>query len=226
VRWEHPTRGLVPPDTFIGLAEQAGLINDLTRWVLGEAIAEVGRWRADGAELSVAVNLSARDLLGARLVDEVAGLLLRHGVPGHALTLEVTESGVMTDLVHGVGVLRDLSTLGVRLSIDDFGTGYSSMARLHALPVDEVKIDRGFVRDLDDPAGRAIVVATVQLARAFGLETVAEGVEDLATYEALAALGCTIAQGYYLTRPLPAPALRAWLADREAATSRVWLAGA
>jgi diguanylate cyclase (GGDEF)-like protein len=216
VRWEHPTRGLVFPDEFIPAAERSGLIGQLTREVLGEAVAAAALWTRAGPPLRIAVNLSARSLLDPDLVEMVARTLRRHGLdPGH-LTLEITESSVMADPRRTLGVLEQLRALGVALSVDDFGTGYSSLSYLKRLPVQEVKIDKSFVLALaDNPEDESIVRSIVDLGANLGLSVVAEGVEDQRAWDLLAAMGCTYAQGYFLGRPMPTPDLLPWLAARH-----------
>jgi diguanylate cyclase (GGDEF)-like protein/PAS domain S-box-containing protein len=214
VRWPHPERGLIPPDAFIPLAEQTGLIAPLTNWVLGEAIRQGRAWQRAGLLLGVSVNLSMWNLHDPALPDRVASLLQEHGLSPAWLRLELTESALMADTDRTMDVLARLSALGVRLGVDDFGSGYSSLAYLKRLPVDELKIDKGFVRALaTDATDAAIVASTVALGHALGLRVVAEGIEDRATWDLLVAQGCDVAQGYYLSRPLPAEALARWLRD-------------
>jgi len=215
VRWQHPARGLVSPNEFIPLAEQTGLIAPLTHWTLHEALAQVRVWQQRDLYLGVAVNLSARMLHEPHLAETVASLLREHDVPARRLKLELTESAIMVDPAGALVVLGELHQMGVRLSIDDFGTGYSSLAYLKHLPVDEIKIDRSFVQDMAlSGKDLAIVRSTVELARNLGLQVVAEGIEDGETWERLVALGCDLAQGYHISRPLPADALEVWLAER------------
>ncbi len=217
VRWNHPTRGRISPDEFIPVAERSGLIGVLTTRVLDASLAAVARWRRAGQDLTIAVNLSSRSLLDPGLVDEVAQLLRHHEVPPAALTLEVTEGSVMADPTRAISLLRELRQLGVRLSVDDFGTGYSSLSYLQRLPIDEVKIDKSFVTDmLHRPGDTSIVRAIADLGRNLGLDVVAEGVEDRATWDALAELGVHLVQGWHLARPMPVDALLPWLAEREA----------
>ncbi|MCW2507034.1 MAG: putative Diguanylate cyclase/phosphodiesterase, partial [Modestobacter sp.] len=187
---------------------------------LASSLAACAQWRAAGHDLGVAVNLSARSLQDAALVDEVARLLRRHGVPAARLTLEVTESSVMADPARAVGLLHQLRDLGVRLSVDDFGTGYSSLSYLKRLPVHQVKIDRSFVTGLREQGeDAAIVRAIVDLGRHLGLEVVAEGIEDQETWDLLASMGCDLAQGWHLARPMPTGELLPWLVARERATT-------
>jgi diguanylate cyclase (GGDEF)-like protein len=217
VRWDHPELGWVPPEEFVGVAERSGLIGLLTTRVLDAALAACADWRRHGLDLDVAVNLSARSLQDADLVEEVTRLLRRHGVPADRLTLEVTEGSVMADPARAVALLHQLRDLGVRLSVDDFGTGYSSLSYLQRLPVQEVKIDRSFVSALrEDGENVAIVRAIVDLGRHLGLEVIAEGVEDDATWRRLAAMGCDLAQGWHIARPMPIEELAPWLAARSA----------
>jgi diguanylate cyclase (GGDEF)-like protein len=219
VRWQHPERGPVSPEEFVPIAERSGLIGLLTTRVLDDTLAASARWRAAGHDLAVAVNLSARSLHDADLVEEVSRLLRRHGVPSDRLTLEVTEGSVMTDPTRAIALLHQLRDLGVRLSVDDFGTGYSSLSYLKRLPVHEVKIDRSFVTGLRSGGEDvAIVRAIVDLGRHLGLEVVAEGVEDQQTWDLLDSIGCHVVQGWHLARPMPAAELTAWLAARSAAT--------
>jgi EAL domain-containing protein (putative c-di-GMP-specific phosphodiesterase class I) len=219
VRWRHPEHGWVAPDEFVPVAEQTGLIGALTRLVLREAVWQCARWRQEGTPLTIAVNISTRDLLDPGLVDDVAGLLERADVPPSSLTLEITESSIMGDTTRSSQVLDELSALGVRLSVDDFGTGYSSLSYLQRLPVQELKVDKSFVFRVGLDAGdRSIVRSIVELGHSLGLTVVAEGVEDRLSWDRLMALGCDVAQGYYLSRPLPADQLSEWLlVDRQPA---------
>ena len=214
-RWHHPTLGEVPPDEFIPVAERSGLIGPLTTRVLDATLEAWAQWRDAGHDLNVAVNLSARSLHDPALVDEVSRLLRRHGVPASRLTLEVTESAVMADPARAVALLHQLRDLGVRLSVDDFGTGYSSLSYLKRLPVQEVKIDRSFVTALGgDAEDLPIVRAIVDLGRHMGLEVVAEGVEDAPTLELLDSIGCHLAHGWHVSRPMPLDDLLPWLRSR------------
>jgi diguanylate cyclase (GGDEF)-like protein len=218
VRWERPGHGLVPPGTFIDLAERTGLIRPLTSWVLRTAIAEQGRWSAGGLDVPVAVNLSAR-VLHPELVEEVAAILKGARHSSGSLELEVTESAAMRDPERSLAVLQGLAGLGLRLSVDDFGTGHSSLAYLSRLPVAALKIDRTFVAGLArEPANRSIVATTVELGQRLGLDVVAEGVEDDAVLAILRTLGCELAQGVGIARPMPAGAVPAWAAERAGLT--------
>jgi len=221
IRWMHPERGLVLPDSFIPLAQETSLIGPLTLYVIEEALRQVRAWHEQGIELQVAVNLSTRNLLDRSFPNQVADLLRRWDVKPDALELEVTESSMLANPTRAKAILGELSELGIRLSIDDFGTGYSSLAYLRQLPVDEIKIDRSFVIGMAVEAGDAVIVrSTVDLGRNLGLEVVAEGVETIEHWERLRELGCNTAQGYYLSRPVPAEELCDWLRERAAAVSR------
>jgi diguanylate cyclase (GGDEF)-like protein len=212
VRWEHPALGSLEPAEFVPIAEQTGMIIALTSAVLDAALERVAAWRALGHELSIAVNLSARSFLDARLADEIPELLAARGLPAGCLELEITESMLMHDPQRAQETLERLAAIGVGLSVDDFGTGFSSLAHLKRLPVDTIKIDKSFVLDMTaDEADEAIVRSTIELAHNLGLGVVAEGVESAETWVRLAALGCDLAQGYHLARPLPAPGLLALL---------------
>jgi diguanylate cyclase (GGDEF)-like protein len=218
VRWEHPTRGRLAPDQFVPLAERTGAIADLTRWVVDAAVAQHAAWRAGGIVLPIAVNLAAANIVDLALPGAIAALLERHDVGGEMLECEISEHTVMADPVRAADVLDRLRALGVRLSLDDFGTGRSSLAYLKRLPLDEVKIDRSFVSGMTEDENDAVIVrSTIDLARNLGLSVVAEGVETAAIMAELERLRCDVAQGYHLSRPLPADALTGWLAVRPSA---------
>jgi len=211
VRWQHPQRGFLPPGEFIALAEQTGLIYPLSRWVLETALKQHQAWQAIGLDVPVAVNLSRRALHDPELPEMVSQLLDRWEVAPSGLVLEITESGLMADPVRAGENVSRLRAQGVRMSIDDFGTGYSSLASLQDLSVDELKIDQSFVQTMGtDPSARVIVRVIIDLADALKLRVVAEGVEDRATWDVLVGLGCEVAQGYFLSRPLTAAALGEW----------------
>jgi diguanylate cyclase (GGDEF)-like protein len=221
VRWEHPQRGLLTPDEFIPLAQHTGLIRPLTLCVIDIAMAQVRAWRNQGLNLSVAVNLATRNLLDAGLPDDVQELLEKWGLDPASIEFEITESTIMADPFRALAVLKRLHDMGTKLSIDDFGTGYSSLAYLKQLPVDAVKIDKSFVLNMvTDESDAAIVRSTIDLARNLGLAVVAEGVEDEAIWQALSSLGCDLAQGHYLSRPLPAVELVAWFQQLPEAQTR------
>ncbi|MEI4270128.1 EAL domain-containing protein [Klenkia sp. LSe6-5] len=220
VRWAHPRYGNVPPDDFIGLAEQIGRIGALTDYVLDLALERCRRWLEQDIALSVAVNLSAKCLAEPDLVDRVRAALRRHGVPGSLLTLELTEGIVVDDSVRNSTVLADLHSLGLRLSMDDFGTGYSSLSQLRQLPIDELKIDKSFVLGMSTSQSEAFIARSiVELAHNLGLRVVAEGVEDEVTRDLLTEMGCDKLQGFLVSRPLPDDRLEAWLLARTGVRS-------
>jgi diguanylate cyclase (GGDEF)-like protein len=218
VRWAHPERGLLYPDSFIDLAENSGLMPQLTAAVLDQALAQCRSWADTGIVLDVSVNISPTDLVDDDFPAQVAAGLHRHRLPPTRLVLEVTESLLMADRERAVRVLERLRSTGVGISIDDYGTGYSSLAYLASLPVTELKLDRAFVGSMNgSPRAAVVVTSTLQLARSLGLVLVAEGVEDAATVAALSALDCDLVQGYHVSRPLPPGQLAGWLTDRSPA---------
>jgi diguanylate cyclase (GGDEF)-like protein len=215
VRWRHPEFGRVDPDEFVPAVEATGLIDVLTDFVMDRALERVRRWLDRGLRMSIAVNLSVRTLADEQFPDRVASALARYGVPPDLLTFELTESGVMADPERALPVLRRLHALGVILAVDDFGTGYSSLAYLRQLPVDEVKIDKSFVLGMGTDLGdMAVVRSIVELGHSLGLTVVAEGVEDDAARDQLVSMGCDIAQGYLISRPLSEDRFEAWLRAR------------
>ncbi|MFZ1992646.1 MAG: EAL domain-containing protein [Solirubrobacteraceae bacterium] len=214
VRWQHPEHGLIPPGAFVQTVEQTGLIGPLTRHVLERSIAECAAWRKDGREMSVAVNLSVRNLLDHDLPREIERLLRSYGLPPEALQLEITESMIMSDPERALATVTRLSRLGARLSVDDFGTGYSSLANLRKMPIDELKIDRSFVSPMMHNESDLIIVrSTINLGHDLGLNVIAEGVEDNSTLEQLAVMGCDLAQGFHVSKPMPADAFNNWLTE-------------
>lgn len=214
LRWRHPHRGIIPPDEFIPLAERSGLIRPLTAWVLSTALDQARAWEHDGLRLSVAVNLSARNLSDAQLPDHLTDLLRRTGALAGRLELEITESSIMADPARALDVLTRLHRMGIPLAIDDFGTGYSSLGYLKRLPVSAVKVDKSFVKNMETDDNDAVIVrSTVELAHNLGLQVIAEGVETSYLWDRLAALGCDAAQGYYMSQPMPADALSKWFVD-------------
>lgn len=217
IRWNHPEYGMVPPDEFIGLAEQSGAIAELTRWVIRSSLADMSDWRRQGYDMDVSINVSPRNLLDARLTDDLARFYAEFGIDPRTVTLEITESGMVADPDQANVILGRLALGGTRISIDDFGTGHSSLSRLTHLPVSEIKIDRSFVDKMTtDSRDRAIVEATIQLSRTLELGVVAEGIEDPFTWKALADLGCQRAQGYVLSKPLRLDALLEFMGARQA----------
>jgi diguanylate cyclase len=218
VRWRHPDRGLLAPGAFLPAIEHTEVMREVSHRVLAMAICQAGAWFRTDRAWRVAVNLSATDLLDRALVDDVSALLRRYGTPARRITLEVTESVLMTDPARAMEVLAELRGLGVCLALDDFGTGWSSLTHLQRMPVDEIKIDRSFVAAMATDAGSAAIVSsTVDLAHALGLRVVAEGIEDEATWTRLRTVGCDAAQGYYLSKPLAPGELEA---DVDAIASR------
>jgi diguanylate cyclase (GGDEF)-like protein/PAS domain S-box-containing protein len=216
VRWLHPIRGLIPPDQFIPLAEQIGLIGALTGWVIEAALRQASIWRDAGTDIPVAINLSMRNVLDDTLPELMQEALARWGMPSSALELEITESSLMADPGKAMNVLTRLSDMGFHIAVDDFGTGYSSLSYLRQLPVHQLKVDRSFVRDMTrEQRDRAIVESTVALAHNLGLRVVAEGVEDQETMDLLRSLGCDTAQGFHLGRPQPADTAGVWKAPRS-----------
>ncbi|HEV7526270.1 MAG TPA: EAL domain-containing protein [Acidimicrobiia bacterium] len=212
LRWDHPERGLVSPDEFVPVAERTELIRPLTSFVFSTAIAQAAAWRRAGYDIAVSVNLSPRNLGEDDLVDSIARLLLTHDLPPSSLVVELTETTVMTSPGRAAEMMRQLRTIGVRISIDDFGTGHSSLAYLTTLPTDELKVDRSFIQALStDPNSETVVRAIVDLARSLRLDVVAEGVETEEDADTLRNLGCPTGQGYLYSRPLPADRLTAWI---------------
>jgi len=227
VRWQHPVRGLIYPDSFIPLAENSGVIGALTLEVLDQALAMARTLRDGGNPLGVAVNISVRCLTDLELPRQVAGLLGQWGVPPESLTLEVTETSIMVDPARTMTVLGLLRDLGVSLSIDDFGTGYSSLSYLKRLEANELKIDRSFVFAMSSNSNDAVIVrSTIELGHNLGLRLVAEGVEDAATWTMLKALGCDVIQGYHLSRPLPADQLHTFIDEYRKPLASVSFFGA
>jgi diguanylate cyclase (GGDEF)-like protein len=215
LRWPHPSRGLIPPNDFIPLAEQTGVMRPLTDFVLNEAVRQTAAWRAAGLDLDVAVNISATNLLDHGWADAVAAILAAHGLPARHLILEITEDVIMAEPERSLAAIQTLANAGVRVSIDDFGTGYSSLAYLKRLPVAEIKIDRAFVRDIaTDPADAAIVAAVVGLGQRLGLAVVAEGVEGPDAFGRLKTYGTDSVQGFLFSPPLAPGDFTAWLAER------------
>ncbi len=221
VRWKHKVHGLIPPDDFIPMAEQTGLIKLLTPWILHESLMQCAKWSNEGFEFTVAVNLSTSDLLDVGFPETIIRALNAHNVSSEKLLLEITESAVMLDANRALEVLTSLSNLGVRLSVDDFGTGYSSLSYLSKLPVSELKIDKSFVMNMRNNSNDALIVqATIDLGHNLGLEVVAEGVETASILSLLQPLGCDTVQGYYFTKPLSAQEFNTWR-GQNMATGRV-----
>jgi diguanylate cyclase (GGDEF)-like protein len=204
VRWIHPTRGFMPPDDFIPLAEQTGNIQKLTEWALNAAISQARLWLNADIDIIIAINLSARDLTNRKLPEQIQHLLDRYSVDASRIVLEITESAIMDDRDNAMAVLTALSKMGHTLSIDDYGTGYSSMAYLKALPVQEIKIDKSFVLKLaSNKEDEILVRSTIDLGHNLGLKVVAEGVEDQESLDILRKYGCETGQGYFISKPVP-----------------------
>lgn len=213
IRWQHPSRGLVPPADFIPFAEQTGFIRELTPWVLDTIAAQLGQWREQGLSLAAAINLSALDLLNPHLVGHLRDLVRAHDLSAQTLCLEITESALMQEPELALAHLRDMAAMGLKLAIDDYGVGQASLAYLQTLPVHELKIDRSFVRDVaGTPRNAAIVHSTIVLCHALGLSVVGEGAETQDDLAWLAANQCDMAQGYGIARPMPAEKFSEWLA--------------
>jgi diguanylate cyclase (GGDEF)-like protein len=218
IRWPHPRLGLVPPLKFIPLAEDAGLMQALTTWVLGEAMAQCAAWRSTGRMLAVSVNVTTTNLLQEGFTDLVVNLLKQNGLPGEALVIEITETSIITDFARSKAVIEELRDLDIIVSIDDFGAGFTSLAYLSSLAVGELKLDRSFISGLGGDGKERdleLVRATIQLGHDMRLRVVAEGIEDVATLDLLSELGCDLAQGYYISRPMPANKL-AFMANDSA----------
>jgi diguanylate cyclase (GGDEF)-like protein len=216
VRWQHPRRGMIRPDVFIGLAEHTGLIKPLTQYVLNAALRELSTWLAQGWDLSLAVNASVQDLHEVTFPAIIATLLEKHAVPARHLRIEITEGAAMADIARTETVLARIKELGVGVSLDDFGTGYSSLAYLKRLPIDELKVDRSFVRNLaSDAEDAAIVRSTIALGHELGMTVTAEGAEDMAAVRVLSDYHCDRIQGYVFSKPLAATEFIAWLTARQ-----------
>ncbi len=214
VRWQHATRGFVPPDQFIPFAEQTGYISVITQWVIRSGLRQLRAWRDTGLDVDASINISTRDLMSANFVATLAGLLEAERCSAHWIVLEVTETSILDDPGHAEENIERLHAQGCRISIDDFGTGYSSLAYLKRLRVDELKIDKSFVMDMAaDPGDAAIIRSTIELGHNMGLKVVAEGVETETALRQLQAMGCDLAQGYLMCRPLPADEVTRWLRE-------------
>ena len=217
VRWHHPQKGFIPPSEFIPHAERTGAIRSLTAWVVATALRDLKCWHEAGFAIDVAINVSPIELADPGFADHIRMLLVKTGADAGHVVLEVTESGAMKDLPATLRMMEQLRVLGIRFSIDDFGTGYSSLAHLKRLPVDEVKIDRSFVQELETEHDDVIVRSTINLGHALNLKVVAEGVEEAASVQMLADLGCDLIQGFFISRPLPSSQFTAWMTAMTAA---------
>jgi EAL domain-containing protein (putative c-di-GMP-specific phosphodiesterase class I) len=217
LRWRHAERGVIAPDVFIPIAERSGLILPIGRWVLHGATRQAAQWRAQGYDLSVSVNVSGRQLDHDELVDDVRSALVESGLEPSALTVEITETALMRDPDATARRLNAIKELGVRVAVDDFGTGYSSLAYLRQFPVDTLKIDRAFVQGIASSKESAALIQTlIDLGKTLNLETLGEGIEDLAQLELLQRARCDSGQGFLFARPLEADALTAFLSSRPA----------
>jgi diguanylate cyclase (GGDEF)-like protein len=218
-RWSHPEHGVIPPDEFIAIAEQMGLVSHITDFVLAEACAQLARWHEAGVSIGMAVNVSGREFVDIGLVDRVARHLKAHDLSPELLTLEVTETEIMADLSQAGKVLDALAAMGINIGIDDYGTGYSSLAYLHRLPVQKLKIDRSFVTNLPTDLSNAIIVrSSIAMAHSLGLKVVAEGAEDEVACAMLADAECDYIQGYYLSKPMAPKDLQDWILGGAALT--------
>lgn len=214
IRWQDEELGKMYPDEFIPLAEQSGDITKITDWVLAEATKQLKLWSAEGFELGVSINLSARDVLKDEFIDRLLASVASGAVDRSRIMLEITESAMIVDQEHTINNLQRLFDAGIDLAMDDFGTGYSSLAQLKSMPIHELKIDKSFVLNLaNDEADQRIVRSTIDMAHQLGLTVIAEGVEDLASLNVLRDMGCNSIQGYYLARPMPLAQMKQWLND-------------
>jgi diguanylate cyclase len=222
LRWDHPRRGRLVPADFIPLAERTGLIRSVTDWLLDRALAQCRFWLDSGAPIHIAINLSARSLLDQALPGKIQAALDRWSIDPRFLKIEITESSIMADPAHALAILSMLQSMGVRLSVDDFGTGYSSLTHLRELPIDEIKIDKSFVLGMArNEADAAIVRTMIDLGHNLGKQVCAEGVEDEETWQMLRELGCDLAQGYLMARPMSAAELMEWLVMTSWGVDRV-----
>ena len=214
LRWKHPTAGEVEPVTIVGIAERTGLIGSLTFWVLNAALRQAAAWRSEGMiSPRLAINLAVSSLIDRELPGVMDQTLRTWGIPAHSVTLEIAESAMIADAERSVAILTRLKAVGLQIAIDDFGSGFTSLSSLKRFPIDTLKIDKPFVQGLlSDPGDRAVVRSAIDLGHHFGLQVAAEGVERQETREALASLGCDLAQGNFICRPLPDAALREWWA--------------
>jgi EAL domain-containing protein (putative c-di-GMP-specific phosphodiesterase class I) len=216
VRWNHPLRGVVSPDEFIPVAEQSGLVRELTKVVLREAIASNARLRKIGYDIPISVNISARTLHDLGLATTVAEIVEQHGIRPSDVVLEITETTIMENPARAIAELEALREIGVRISMDDFGTGHSSLAQMKSLPIDELKIDKSFITEMTAGSRDALIAASsVDLARRLGMRVVAEGVETSDVLEMLHDMGCDEAQGFYFTAPIPEVDFFRWLSEHN-----------
>lgn len=214
LRWRHPVHGFIPPDEFILLAEKSGVINDLTDWVVQKAVSYLAFFKERDLHPSVSVNISAKNLHQPFFAEHLIQALKRKSIEADALCLEITETAMMNDPQRALACLYQLQHHGIRISLDDFGTGYSSLSYVSRMPIGEIKIDRGFIADIEKEQTPVIVETTLKMAKSLGLSSVAEGIETEAALKRLRALGCDVAQGYFIAKPLPFDELINWLAKQ------------
>lgn len=219
VRWHHPEKGLIHPARLISLAEESGLISELTHWVIDKAVKQERAWRKEGMTVSVSVNISAKDITGLLLPEQIASLLKTNELDPTRITLEITESALMGELVTSLDILTRLRLKGIKLSIDDFGTGHSSLSQLHRIPFNELKIDRSFVSEMTvDKEAFAIVKTCIVLGHELNMHIVAEGVESEGHLDLLKQIGCDYAQGYFVAAPMPGNELIEWVRSQALST--------
>jgi diguanylate cyclase (GGDEF)-like protein len=211
IRWNHPVNGMIPPDQFIPMAEVSPIINQISRWVIDEAIEQIRSWQQSGLDLQVAVNISARNLQDDNWCREVIELIQQRGVESRLIEFEITETVLMEEPEDARSKLAVLAETGLKVSIDDFGTGYSSLSYLQKLPIDCLKIDRSFVMDLDTGLNNKLIESIIGLARSLNLHVTAEGIENAQTMQELTAMGCDYGQGYHIARPMPATEFEEWI---------------
>lgn len=219
VRWQHPEQGMLYPGRFIPLAEQSGLMSQLTHWIIEKTVSQEQLWQESGVTTAVSVNISALDITGLMLPEQLSDLLTGNKLAPTRLTLEITESALMGELVTSLDILTRLRLKGIKLSIDDFGTGYSSLLQLHRVPFTELKIDRSFVSNMsEDKEALAIVKTCILLGHELNMTVVAEGVESAKDLKLLKLLGCDIAQGYFIAKPMPCSEVLLWVKRRLSET--------
>ena len=220
LRWKHESFGMMPHDQIVDLAEQTALINPLTYWVLENALMQVEKLHTKGFYIEVSVNISVYNLKDREFVDKISDIISKYNIETSYIVLEITESAMMSNPIHATEILTELDEMGLRLAVDDFGTGFSSLSYLKQLPVDELKIDKSFVIGMQNSTSDEVIVhSTIELAHNLGLEVVAEGVENKATYNKLKDYSCDTAQGYYMSKPMPLDALEDWLENFSLSTS-------
>ncbi len=220
IRWNHPVHGFIPPDEFIPMAERTRIIQSVTSWVIRQAFTDCAKWHLEGKDITISLNLSAKDLHDPELPDLIAGIQAATHIKPEWIILEITEGSIITDPEQALETIQRLHDMGYKVSIDDFGTGYSSLAYLKKMAVSELKIDRSFVQDILDSENDAVIVnATINLAHNLGLQVVAEGVEDARVMEKLNTYGCDIAQGYFLNKPQSVESFNVWLADFQSSST-------